>query len=445
MFNKHITDFNENIIGLRDFVDLIEPYLTEKFEEHNKNISPLIALGILNDIYSKKDDWQEGEMEKYDKFKEDLNITIKDIYKKEVQVEIEKNVDSNGVETEPISFKFKSSDTPELRNHLDNAKKVKEHIELLYKNSLISILSSVEWFFSQILHFHYDKFPESAGIEKKTITLSDLKNFGSIEDAEKFLIDTKIEEILRGNFDSWLILLKSDLKLSLGYIEPIKDELIEIYQRRNLFVHNGGIVNSIYLSKVNEKFKSQLKINDQLIIDKEYLDNAICKLQKAFILIASELWKNTNKDDKSRGAVLTEIVYENLLKSRWDICEGLTYFIINDSQLEVTDKVVGQLNHWLCKKETGKIDIVKKEIEKADYSDKKEIFQLALHALKEDLNSFFETLPLVLESKQLTIDELEEFPIFREIRETQEYKNFKDKSKFFNSENESKYEEYEEL
>ena len=168
-------------------------------------------------------------------------------------------------------------------------------------------------------------------------------------------------------------------------------------------------------------------------------------MQKAFILIASELWKNTNKDDKSRGAVLTEIVYENLLKSRWDICEGLTYFIINDSQLEVTDKVVGQLNHWLCKKETGKIDIVKKEIEKADYSDKKEIFQLALHALKEDLNSFFETLPLVLESKQLTIDELEEFPIFREIRETQEYKNFKDKSKFFNSENESKYEEYEEL
>lgn len=445
MFNKHITHFNENIIGLRDFVDLIEPYLTDKFDEHNKNISPLISLGILNDIYSKKTDWQDGELEKYNEFKKDLNLKIKDIYKKEVEVEIENISDEINENSGRLSFKFNSTDTGELKNHITNAKKAKEHIELLYKNSLISILSSVEWFFSQILHFHYDRFPESAGIEKKTITLSDLKNFGSIEDAEKFLIDTKIEEILRGNFDSWLILLKSDLKLSLGYIQPIKEELIEIYQRRNLFVHNGGIVNSIYLSKVNEKFKNEIKINEQLVIDKKYLDNAITKLQKAFILIASELWKNTDKDDKTRGRVLTEIVYENLLKSRWDICDGLTYFIINDSQLDVTDKVVGQLNYWLCKKETNQFDSVKKEIEKTDYSDKKEIFQLALFALKDDFVSFFKILPIAIDSKQLTIEELEEFPIFSNIRKTEEYLKFKNESEYFRPFNQKEYEEYEEI
>jgi hypothetical protein len=439
MFNRHITDFNENIIGLRDFIDLIEPFLNEKVEEHNKHISPLITLGILNEIGSKKKVWEEGEKEEYDNFKQVLNEKILEVYKKKVDVEIETNAEDNEEDNaernKTLSIKFRAADAPELINHVDSIRKVSDHIELLYKNSFISLLSTVEWFFSQILHFNYDKFPESAGIQKKTMTLSDLKTFGTIEDAEKFLIDTKIEEILRGNLDSWFSILKSDLNLSLAYIEPIKDELIEIYQRRNLFVHNGGIVNSIYISKVTEKYRENVLLNDRLVIDKIYLDNAICKLQKAFLLIASELWKNLDKSDKSRGDVLTDIVYENLVKERWDICEGLTYFIIKDSELEVTDKLVAQLNYWLCKKELNQYDSIKKEIGKTDYSDKKEIFQLALFAIKDDINSFMETLPTALDSKQLNIKRLEEFPIFKTIRQTEQYQSFKIDSKYFKEPN----------
>jgi hypothetical protein len=193
MFNRHITDFNENIIGLRDFIDLIEPFLNEKAEEHNKQISPLITLGILNEIGSKKKEWEEGEKEKYDSFKQELNEKILEVYKKKVDVEIETNIEDDEEDkterNKTLSIKFRATDAPELINHLHSVRKVSDHIELLYKNSFISLLSTVEWFFSQILHFNYDKFPESAGIQKKTMTLSDLKTFGTIEDAEKFLID----------------------------------------------------------------------------------------------------------------------------------------------------------------------------------------------------------------------------------------------------------------
>lgn len=434
MFNKHITYFNENIIGLRDFIDLIDPYLTEKLKEHDNHISPLISLGILKEMLATTTKWEENEKEKIEDLKSKVHAQILEVYKKEIDVEIETE-DSEGDEKKAFSIKLKTTDNANLREHLDNVNKTKSHIELLYRNSLISLLSSVEWFFSQILHFYYDKHPESAGIQKKTMTLSDLKSFGSIEDAEKYLIDVKIEEILRGSFDTWITLLKSELSLGLGYIEPIKEELTEFYQRRNLFVHNGGVVNSIYVSKVKEEFRKGIKINDQLSVDKEYLDNAICKLQKAFILIASELWKNLDRADKSRGDILTDIVYENLLNSRWDICEGLTYFIINDSQLDITDKVVAQLNFWLCKKRTNQFDSIKKDIEKADYSDKKEIFQLALFSLRDETELFFETLPAALDSKQINIKRLEEFPIFQEIRETDQYKKFKEETKYFKEPN----------
>src|SRR5690606_3327362 len=132
----------------------------------------------------------------------------------------------------------------------------------LYKNSLISLLSSVEWFFSQILHFHYDKFPDSAGIKKKTLTLEDLKNFNNLRDAELYLIDDKIETILRGSFKDWIEVLRQELKLNLGYLDSIEDELIEVYQRRNVLVHNGGVVNSIYISKVSSKYRDGIVLGD---------------------------------------------------------------------------------------------------------------------------------------------------------------------------------------
>jgi len=436
MFTQHILNFNENIIGLRDFIDLIEPFLKDKIEEHDKHITPLIILGMLKEIASTKTEWEEGEKEKHDEYTEAINKKILEIYNRKVDVEIEiEKSDKQDEGSKSLSIKFKTNDVPELNNHIANARKVNNHIELLYKNSFISLLSTVEWFFSQILHFNYDKFPESAGIQKKTMTLSDLKSFGTIEDAEKYLIDTKIEEILRGNLESWFTTLKTDLNLNLGYIDPIKNELIEIYQRRNLFVHNGGVVNSIYISKVLDEYRKDISLNDKLQIDKAYLDNAICKLQKAFLLVASELWKILDKSDKSRGDILTDIVYENLVKGRWDICEGLTYFIIKDAELEVTDKLVAQLNYWLCKKELDQYDTIKKELEKANYSDKKEIFQLALFALKDDIASFMRILPSALDSKQLNIKRLEEFPIFKTIRITQEYMEFKSNSQYFKEPN----------
>jgi hypothetical protein len=83
----------------------------------------------------------------------------------------------------------------------------------------------------------------------------------------------------------------------------------------------------------------------------------------------------------------------------------------------------------------NKFDSVKKDIDNADFSDKKEIFQLALAALREDKETFFQLLPIALDSNQLNIERLEEFPILEEMRATEEYKEFKSQSKHFKEAN----------
>ena len=433
MLDKHIIDFNESLIGLRDFVELIDPFLSDKIEEHDKHVRPLVNSALLENILSKEDEWEDGEKEKFLEMKEKIQSQIDSKFTEGTEVIVETD-DTEGNQGKILSIKIKSNNDS-INEHIENVKKANRHINLLYTNSLMSLLSNVEWFFSQILHYYYDEHPESAGVQKRSLTLKELKTFGSVQDAEKYLIDVKIDEVLRGNFESWTSLLKDEVGLGLGYLKDVMDELIEIYQRRNLFVHNGGIVNSIYISKVKEKLRKNIEIGEKLSVEKEYLENSICKLQKAFILIGAELWKKLDPEDEKRGEILGDMVYENLLHSRLDICEGLCYFVLNDAKINPVDKVIAQINYWLCKKETGQYKTIEKELEKTDFSDKKEIFQLGLFALRNETQKVLEILPIVLETKQTNIERLEEFPILREFRETEEYKSFKKESKFFKEEN----------
>lgn len=441
MFQKHIEEFNENINNLRDFVNILDPFLEDKMNNHEKYISPIIKYGVLKNIIEQKKAWDDiSEKERIETELEKTKGELSKSFGENIDFEndfsllIERENTQDNEEKKPsqiMSIKIKVPSNNKVDEHMKNLSKMNHHINNLYKTSFISLLSSVEWFFSQVLHFYYDKHPKATGIHKKTLSLEEIKQFNSIDEAEKYLIDIKIEEILRNSFSEWINLLKTELKLGLSYVKDLEKQLIEFYQRRNLLVHNGGIVNSIYISRVDSELRSNINKGDKLEIDKDYLNNAISKLQIVFLLIACELWKSLDKSDKKRGDVLGEIVYENLIESNWDLCEYLTCFIKNDTNLDVADRIVAKLNYWLCKKRKGGFESIREEIEKEDFSDKKEIFQLGLYGLLEDKKNFFETLPIALGTEDLNIERLEEFPIFEEMRNTEEYKIFKESSKFF--------------
>lgn len=61
-------------------------------------------------------------------------------------------------------------------------------------------------------------------------------------------IDIKREE------EEWINFMKGKMELSMGYMTSDKDSLIEIFQRRNLFIHKG-IINRIYIAKVKKEYQ----------------------------------------------------------------------------------------------------------------------------------------------------------------------------------------------
>ena len=70
MLDKQIIDFNENLIGLRDFVELIDPFLTEKLEEHDQHIQPIIISAMLKEVLSNGEKIEGEDKEKFVEFQE---------------------------------------------------------------------------------------------------------------------------------------------------------------------------------------------------------------------------------------------------------------------------------------------------------------------------------------------------------------------------------------
>jgi hypothetical protein len=281
---------------------------------------------------------------------------------------------------------------------------------------------------AQLIHNYYKQYPEKIGSKEKQFSLEELSNFDSIEDAKNYLIDSSVESVLRGSFEDWIKFLKTDLDLSMGYIKDHKKSLIEAFQRRNLLVHNGGVVNRIYRSNYPKDLGSCPKLGDRLHISPEYLAEKISLFERCFVLIALELWKKLGVDNMQRGDLLIDLAYKHLVAERYDIAESLSYFAANDKSLQEKDQLYGKVNYWISKKYGKGFEDVRPEIEKADFSAKSRLFRLAKNTLLGDFDEAKNDIEYLLDhDDKFSFKVVQTWPLFREFRDATVYNQLFDK------------------
>lgn len=401
MFKEYINNFTNNLNSLREFVEMISQMIESdtSIREDEKQGANLLTL-----------------LTKY-------MSTIDSDEKEKLKLELKQN----GVEIEDSGKINVDKDAGIFFLVLEKLLKKVKHKNLLFENSLISLISAVEWFYSQILHYYFEKYPKAAGLDEKSITYYELNKINDITEAKNHLLDSCIENILRGSFKDWINMLELKPKLKMSYLSDYKDEICEVFQRRNLLVHNGGIINFTYFNNVIEKNRDNLKLGKKVEVTSVYLERAICIIELNFILIAAELWKNISKDDfQTRFETLNKIIYYNLENKRYIISKGLCKFIMLDKSIPERGIITSKINYWVSVKLEGNFESIKDEIIETDFSAKDKIFQLMKESLLNNKENFFNLLPKVLQTEDLKYNDLDEWPIFNEINQTEEYKQFKE-------------------
>lgn len=287
----------------------------------------------------------------------------------------------------------------------------------------MTLTSNVEWFFSRLLHICYTANPGSIIPKEKVFSFEDLKRLSNFEDATISYIERRIEDVLRSGFKDWIEHLKSHMKLSMSYIDSSLPKLTETFERRNLIIHNQGMVNNIYLANTVHPVNSAPKIGDKVQVTKEYLEERITLYEINCILIGAEIWKKLEPNSNDRGHTLIESSYEAMKQNRWEVSKAVSFFVMNDKALEERAQLVGKMNYWLSKKRLNEWKDIEEDSRKEDMSARDRLFQLAWFALHDNLEDFFALLPAAMKGGQVDYEMLTEYPIFSEVRKDDRFKN----------------------
>jgi hypothetical protein len=409
-----ITDINANLERLRDFVDTLDASLAAKRDESiNVHREALMPLLLAFDRARELDEHLTLEP-----LAEEQKLRLKQQYPDAETTEVKASPGGG------VTITFGASQRHDSLEAIRVILRDMGRTKMLYSSSLMNLTSNVELFFSSLLHVYFARHPEAIGTKEKIFSFDDLNAFASIADARAHYVLSKIEDLLRGSLGDWLSYARTIIKLSMGYLKEDQPALEESFQRRNLVIHNGGIANSIYLSKVSDEFRENVGVGTDMTPDRMYLHTRIDLWERSCLLIGAELWKQLAPADAERAGTLTGIAYKHLLVGRWRIAEALSEFVLRDRQMPETAITSAQLNYWQARKRQGQWDAIREEVQRADFSAKSDVYQLALSALLNDRDSFFSRLRGALKSGAISEQDLREWPIFVDVRADARYAQY---------------------
>ena len=291
--------------------------------------------------------------------------------------------------------------------------------DLLYSGSLMLLVTYFENLVSKVIKEDLKLHPQRMSLENKQVPYSMLEKANDISDIKNMLIDEEVSALMYQSLKDWIEYLSNKVKLKQNYIRSIQEKLKEIIVRRNIIVHNEGIVNSIYLTIVDPMERKNIKQGDTLEVDEEYLNRAIDIIELSGMALAIEAWiKECGSNEDEMQKIANFIYDEYLIFERWEEAKTLYEICLECKKLKDADKLLCQINRWQCFKWQERFDEVVDEVKEFDISATGPEFTLGILALLDKYDEFFSYF-----DSQNVIKEthLQEWPLFKNIRETQMY------------------------
>lgn len=179
----------------------------------------------------------------------------------------------------------------------NKSKMTSNYWPILRVSTLVYATSIFDGFLQDLLTLLFQAYPQSI-ISSKQITHQKALEFNSIQELRNYLVNENVSEIAYKSIIDQLEEIKTKFKVKLEEDNSKHtDTLVEIYETRNIHVHNKGIVNTIYLGKVRNTY---FKAGEHRTIDKDYLIDSIGTL----LVSANQLMESAIK--KVEKAALSE-------------------------------------------------------------------------------------------------------------------------------------------
>jgi len=199
---------------------------------------------------------------------------------------------------------------------------------LLPRMTFISLVSIYDAYLSRLLKLIFKIRPEILNSSERQFSFKDINDFDSFDDMKEATIEAEVESFLRkGHVEQikWLENKLSSSTKKLNLRSGLKNwgVFVELTERRNLLVHNDGIVSKNYIKVCNDNNISCNKaIGEQLDIDSEYYKEACNCINEIGAKLGHVLWrklKPTNESCQKADDNLIELIFNLLISKDYDL------------------------------------------------------------------------------------------------------------------------------
>ncbi len=242
-------------------------------------------------------------------------------------------------------------------------------------------------------------------------------------DARKTWARQEAETMSKGGWKRRIENLQS-LGVELGPAIGQLDELIEITQRRNLLVHNDGVIDADFLKRIPERYRHEKdwKLGQMLLVSTQYLFRAFDMIHLFSCILHQNAWRKwSGANPKKANRKLIGIIYAALKQKRYHlVCQLADY----SETLSLPRKTaqLAKINQAIAFREMKNVDCLQKVITELNNSDPGFPVQVAISVLRQDYKSTQLLLTRAAHKKQLK-SLSKEWSLFDNIRDEPWFQN----------------------
>jgi len=298
--------------------------------------------------------------------------------------------------------------------------------ELLYRSSFVMLVSYFDFLISDLIYYFYRKYPDILSTKELPLTLKELTELGSVDDAVDFVINKEADNVLYDSLQKQKLYIKNTLKIDTKDDIINWNKLIEAMERRHIVVHNDCKINRRYLSNVDlsvipETIKD-VKEGAEVHITEPYFRGVFEEICVSGIVLLQVCWRKWEKDDTdSADEKLIPDIYDALVKEDWMCAERLGLFSKGCVVTDQARRLILDVNYCQSLKWQGKEDELQEQLKKFDISALSPKFALAVYALRSDRDRFYNNLENAITVDKMSEKDFMEWPLFRELRKDPDY------------------------
>jgi hypothetical protein len=295
----------------------------------------------------------------------------------------------------------------------------KDPTRVLRGSLLISVVSDFEVLVSNLVRAQLSAKPEILRSDERKYTFRELDAFASLEDFRAFCADKMAEGLLRGGLEDWLDWFGARHKVDVPGVTDCPEEFQEIFQRRHLLVHNGGLVNGIYLAKMAGR-QDLPKAGELLYVTRSYLLDALDVLTSAGIklavAVARKMTNETSAFDRIDHKLTHHLMYDLLISGQNRVVQEVNgwhlTFVGNASS-----QFVIRVNRWVAMKRRLGTESIREEVESWDTQALAQRFRLVRLALLDRHEEAHALVKRLLDTDEIDNDDWQTWPVLEGTRE----------------------------